>query len=282
MTDTLKNISKERFAEEFKKLFLKSPKPSVGLQLAWNLGLFENTFPEFQYMPHTLQHQKHHPEGNVWTHTLLCVDAMAELLKDSNLDDDQRFTLFLAILCHDLGKPEVTWYDGQSPNWVAHAKNHEEAGLKPTKTFLEKLNISNNIVEKVLKIVEYHLQPILLYKQNAGIGAVRRLARKLYPVTLSELLIVAKADQAGRGKPLSEVDFTFAKWIEDKAGNVILQKKPEVIVTGKDLLKLGYNPGIRLGKVINKLTELHENFNLEKEELLDYAHFIMDKEEIKL
>jgi len=298
MTDTLNTVSKERFAEEFKKLFLKSPKPSVGLQLAWDLGLFDKTFPEFRHMADTLQSPDWHPEGDVWTHTKMVVDALSELLSDSDLEDGQRFTLFLAVLCHDLGKPEVTWYDnpvlkvvkdggfksGEKVfvgGWDTFARGHEEAGLAPTKTFLEKLNVDQATTAKVLKLVEYHLKPVTLYKDKAGKGAVKRLARNLHPATLSELLWVAKADQAGRGTPVEKVDFSFAGWLESQATDLdVLEEKPAPVVNGKDLLKLGYSSGSRLGKVLKKLTELHEEFELNKEELLDYAHFIMDKPEV--
>jgi len=279
MNDTLETVSKERFVEEFRKLFLKSEKPSVGLQLAWDLGLFEKTFPEFKHLQDTLQHPEHHPEGDVWTHTKMVVDALSGLLSDSDLEDDTKFMLFLACLCHDLGKPEVTWYDLENGG-LARAYGHDEAGIKPTRSFLKRLNVDNDTTEKVVKLVENHLKPFLLYDAKAGSGAVKRLARKLHPATLSELLLVAKADKAGRGKPLHEVDFSFAEWIEAQAKDIkVLEKKPEPVVSGKDLLKLGYESGERVGKVLKKLTYLHEEFELEKEELLDYAHFIMDKPE---
>jgi len=280
--DTLNTVSKERFLDEFKKLFLKSDKPSVGLQLAWDLGLFEKTFPEFKNMADTLQHPEHHPEGDVWTHTKLAIDALSELLKnsESHLDDDTKLILYLAVLCHDLGKPETTWYDLED-NGYAKAYGHDEAGVIPTTTFLSKLNVPNEMTSKIVKLVEYHLKPFLLHKDNASAGAVKRLARKLHPATLDELIIVSKADKAGRGKPLDEVDFSFADWLLEKAkNNQVINNKPELIVTGKDLIKLGYKSGPRVGNIIKKLTQLHEDFDLSKDELLDYAHFILDKPDL--
>lgn len=267
--ESLKNLPKERYLEEFKKLFLKSEKPSIGLQIAWDLGIFKTIFPEFKDFEKTQQHPVHHPEGNLWIHTKLTADKMAKLLADSDFNFDEQFILHLAILCHDLGKPSTTeLIDGQ---WSSYG--HDEAGEQPTRKFLEAIGVSSLATEKIVKLVLYHLKPVLLYNEKSKPAAVRRLARKLYPATIKELLLVSIADKGGRG---IETDYNFADWILDRAKEYkVLEKPPEHIITGKELIALGLSPGPKMGETIKLLDDIHENFNHTKEQLMDIAKHLL-------
>jgi len=252
-------------SKEFKKLFLKSAKPSIGLQYAWDLGIFETIFPEFKDFEKTEQHPEHHPEGNLWIHTKLCQDKMADLLLDSDWNDDEKFMLHLAILCHDLGKPSTTeLIDGQIKSY-----GHDEAGEQPTRSFLEKLGVDNITTEKVVNLVVNHLKPVLLYNEKSKPRAVRRLARKLHPATIAELLVVSWVDKGGRGV---DADYSFVSWVHERAREYkVLEDKPKPIISGKELIELGIEPGVVMGKLIKHLNRLHEEENYDKEYLLNYA-----------
>ena len=74
----LEDLPKERIFPEFRKLFLQSQRPSIGLEWLRRLGLLRY-FPELQALVGVPQEQEWHPEGDVWTHTLMVVDQAARL-----------------------------------------------------------------------------------------------------------------------------------------------------------------------------------------------------------
>lgn len=77
----LDELAKERVYEEWKKLLLKSPKPSQGFELMRALGILARYFPELYALIAVPQSPKWHPEGDVWIHTMMCVDEMANLCR---------------------------------------------------------------------------------------------------------------------------------------------------------------------------------------------------------
>jgi len=84
----LEELPKERVYMEWEKLLLKAQRPSIGLELFYRLGVLRY-FPELEVLIEIPQSPKWHPEGDVWIHTLLCVDAMAKLLKNDKLIYDR-------------------------------------------------------------------------------------------------------------------------------------------------------------------------------------------------
>lgn len=265
--ETLKNLPAERFHEEFKKLLLKAEKPSIGLQLAWELGIFEHVFPEFKDLQNTEQSPLWHPEGDVWVHTKMVVDECAKLIREKNFDESTNFALMLGALCHDIGKTSTTeMRDGNLTS-----QGHSEAGVEPTLTFLERINADNETKEKVVKFVEYHLAPVMLFKDGGKKGAVRRLARKMHPSNIEELLVVCVADQRGRHPKKSPED--FVDWIMEVSVDMnVLTKPPEHVLTGKELIELGFKPGKQMGEVIHALDFLRDECNLTKEQGISLVH----------
>ncbi|MEZ0286422.1 MAG: CCA tRNA nucleotidyltransferase, partial [Candidatus Paceibacterota bacterium] len=184
MVPHLKHLSRERFVAEWQKLLLKSEVPSKGLKMAMEMGIFHETYPDFPPLAETEQDPEFHPEGDVWTHTLMVVDKGAEGIKKRGTDPEKAFTVILADLCHDLGKPATTEHiDGH-----IRALGHEAAGVEPTERFLDSIGIvgKGNIQrQKVLNLVRDHMMPHQLYKTEVehgnaiGKGAIRRLAARI-------------------------------------------------------------------------------------------------------
>ena len=117
----LEELPKERVYTEFVKLLIKSPKPSLGFELMRELGIL-CYFPELEALIGVVQSPQWHPEGDVWIHTLMCVDEMAVLLGE---DETLNLKYMFSILCHDLGKATTTTMDEDGR---IRAKGHEEAG----------------------------------------------------------------------------------------------------------------------------------------------------------
>ncbi len=103
-TEEFKTLTQRAlFLKSFKKLFLKSDKPSLGFNLLKELGILDY-FPELKALVGCIQDKEYHPEGDVWIHTLMSLDEMVKIKTGEQYRD---LYLFYAVLCHDFGKPFV-------------------------------------------------------------------------------------------------------------------------------------------------------------------------------
>jgi tRNA nucleotidyltransferase (CCA-adding enzyme) len=249
----LHEIAPDRFFEEFEKLLLKSEKPSLGLMAAKDLEIFENFFPHFLRMAETPQDKEWHPEGDVWMHTLMVVDEAAQLIRRYNRTGKEGMVIMLAALLHDVGKPEKTY---QSENGYIVSPGHESAGEEKAHAFLKKINASGDIREKVVKLVTNHMMPGSMYRANMGNtpvtdSAIRRLAARLAPATIEELVIVSNADSFGRDIELDRSQYAPGAWLLERARKIgVGETKPQKLISGKDLLPLGFKKGKPLGEMI--------------------------------
>ena len=239
-------LPRERLFEEWKKLILAGARPSRGLEFLKETRWLRY-FPELEDLVGCDQDPSWHPEGDVWTHTLKCMDVFArERLKDPWED----LVVGFAVLCHDLGKPATTTEeDGR-----IRSLQHERAGVEPTRCFLERLTNQKDLVEQVVPLVEAHLQPVLLHKAGAGDSAIRRLARKV--TRIDRLVRVARADQLGREDPDSDPAFAAGEWLLSRAEALqIRDEAPRPIVQGRHLIELGLTPGPQFGPLLNECFE---------------------------
>lgn len=139
----LDELPKERIYTEWSKLLLKSPKPSVGFELMRELGILKGYFPELYALINVPQSPQWHPEGDVWIHTMMTVDEMAHLCRESSeYDEKQKLKFLFAILCHDLGKATHTTVEEDGH---IRAIGHEEAGIAPTKSLLYRLSDAHDL-----------------------------------------------------------------------------------------------------------------------------------------
>ncbi len=242
----LEELPRERVYEEWKKLLLKSKKPSRGFELMRKLGILERYFPELQAIVGVPQSPKYHPEGDVWVHTMMALDAMAKEL-NPKLEDKQKLKFLFAILCHDLGKATHTSID---ENGDIRSIGHEYAGVEPTKKLLYRLSDEHDFIESILPLVEHHLKPSQFYHGKAKASAIRRLATK---VNIEELVVVAKADFLGRTTPESQAGIYHAgEWLLEKSSNLNVANKPlDCIMQGRDLIALGFKPSPQFKEILD-------------------------------
>ena len=254
----LTDLPKERIWGELEKLLLKARKPSIGLQWLYNLGVVDQLFPEMKALVSVPQEKEWHPEGTVDQHTLLVVDRARELIDD--LPYAKQVTVMLGALCHDFGKPATTqFFDGR---WRSHA--HDEAGVEPTISFLDKLGIYTingfDVREQVVQLVRYHLKPGEFYKvrETLGDGAFRRLARKVEPDLLYR---VSRADTLGRNAPWLPPETYFdavpQEWFIKRAKELAVETEaPKEILMGRHLLELGLKKSPQIGEIIKSVYEM--------------------------
>ncbi len=250
------DLPKERIWGEMEKMLLKAEKPSIGLQRLYDLNVVEQIFPEMKSLVGVPQEPEWHPEGNVDTHTLMVVDEARKLIDD--LPYAKKVTVMLGALCHDFGKPATTqFFDGR---WRSHA--HDEAGVEPTLSFLDKLNIHTldgyDARGQIGQLVRYHLLPGMFYKSPPGDGAFRRLARKVEPDLLYR---VAKADSLGRNPEWLPKEKWFKaeaqEWFIERVRELKIEEEaPQAILMGRHLIELGLKPSPRFKEILNAVYEM--------------------------
>src|SRR5262249_17897236 len=180
----LGELPAERVFGEMEKLLLKARRPSLGLALLREWGLLPVVAPELVPLAATPQDPEWHPEGDVWTHTLLAIDQAAPLV--DGLGTPRALAVMLGTLCHDLGKPPTT----EMREGRLRSYGHEEAGLPPTAALLDRWNVHRlhgyDVRAQVLGLVGNHLKPGQLHEDRERVsdGALRRLARRCEPALL--------------------------------------------------------------------------------------------------
>ena len=251
----LTDLPKERIWGELEKLLLKSAKPSIGLQWLYELGVVEQLFPEMKALVGVPQQVEWHPEGNVDVHTLLVVDEARKLIDD--LPYSKQVTVMLGALCHDFGKPATTQFFDEK--WRSHG--HDEAGVEPTISFLDKLGIFTldgyDVRTQIIQLVRYHLLPGMFYKSQPGDGAFRRLARK---VETDLLYRVAKADSLGRNPDWLPKEKWFKaeaqEWFIERVRDLKVEKEaPKQLLMGRHLIALGLQPSPQFKEILEAVYE---------------------------
>jgi tRNA nucleotidyltransferase (CCA-adding enzyme) len=159
--------------------------------------------------------------------------------------------LMLGAVCHDLGKPGTTaLIDGR-----VRSPDHEQAGIEPTISLLDRLNVHTcdgfDVRSQVVGLVAQHLKPGMFFKAaNVGDGAFRRLAQK---VDLELLARIARADCRGR---TGDFDCSAMDWFIARARALGVEHAPPApLLLGRQLLALGLVPGPRVGEVLKKVYE---------------------------
>lgn len=259
----LENLPKERIFEEFKKLFLKSQKPSIGLNLLKELEVLVY-FPELKALIDCIQDEEYHPEGDVWIHTLMALDELAKILNEEKIDDEYRkLYLFYGILCHDFGKPFCT----KEINGKITSYKHESLGIEPTISFLERLTNEKKFVQIVCSLVKNHLVPFQLYLADSSLKAIKRLSLK---VNIEDLCLVCLADCLGRDIKDKEKCSKAINWILEKAKELNIHQEPiKAIVQGKDLIKLGLKPSKEFKEILDFAFDLQIDLELSKEDIIN-------------
>jgi tRNA nucleotidyltransferase (CCA-adding enzyme) len=254
----LSDLPAERIWGELEKLLLQAQRPSIGFEWLHKLGAIEQLFPEIQALIEVPQDPVWHPEGDVFVHTKLVVDRARELIAE--LVYPRQVTVMLAALAHDFGKPATTEFlEGR---W--RSRGHEEAGVAPAESFLDRINVHTldgyNVRGQVVALVRDHLKPGEFYKKRdeIGDGAFRRLARRCEPDLLYR---VAKADSLGRNAEWVPRPQWYGaeaqEWFIERTRELAVeQRAPDPILLGRHLLELGLQPGPQVGEIARAVYEM--------------------------
>ena len=255
----------ERLFEEWGKLIVRGGRISRGLAFLRETG-WVRYYPELAALIGCVQDPQWHPEGDVWAHTCLCMDAFA---RERVGDPTEDLIVGLATLCHDFGKPAATVFrDGH-----VRAPGHDVAGREPTLSFLRRLTQETRVLREVPPLVENHMLPFALWKSRAGDAAVRRLALRVGRI--DRLIRVASADRkgclagqapAGAGEEL--------RWLAAAADRLrIADAAPKPILQGRDLIAAGLKPSPRFSVLLSQCFRAQiEGAFSDREGALRYLH----------
>lgn len=271
----LKTQSAQRRLGEWAKLLLKAKRPSIGLTLMRELGMTELHYPQLHALIGVPQDPEWHPEGDVWIHTLMVVDAAAQIIRREagTLSKDEQLAVMMGVVCHDFGKPETTEEEGGH----IRSRGHEEKGVEPTKAFLKGLRAPHALVDAAAVIAGQHLKPGVFYRAHQA-GALnekqyrnilRKLVKNLGTVSWRVLLAASEADFRGRDLPGVATDAylpgeLFAHTVEAH-GLDREAKKP--LLQGRDLEAIfDLEPGRQMGTLIRYVEKMRDEGQIETKE----------------
>ena len=222
-------VSAERIREELVKIFTHANRVR-GFDLLDRSGLLRVVLPEIENLKGCEQPPQFHPEGDVFVHTR----AMLELLPP-----DAPADLVLAVLFHDIGKPPTFRYHADEDR--IRFNGHDRVGADMTETLMERLRFSRAETDRVVEAVRQHM--VFKDVQNMRTAKLKRfMAREGFGTEIE----LHRVDCQSSHGALDNYDFLRAK-AEEFANEPLI---PPPLVTGRDLMALGWKPGPQFGPVL--------------------------------
>jgi len=219
-----------------------------------------------------IQAELHHPEKDVFIHTMLALDS----IKD---DENASLELVLAILLHDIGKPQTRSFESETE---IHFYEHEKVGSEIAEVILKRLKFTTKIIEKVKWLTFNHMR-VHHFSEMKKSKKVALIEHEYF----SDLLKLEIADIIGssgygekiKSPELIETDYRVVYEIDNfvRDYNIEKENRPALrqkLVTGYDIMNLGVSPkeGIKIGQILEKVNEaVIEGLVNNKEEALRYA-----------
>ena len=266
----LSHVSRERVRDELVRI-LNSNQPMNALVLAQQLGILEFIAPDLIRGVGVDQNQAH--SYDVFGHLMRTMQHAA--------DKNWSFDIRLAGLFHDVSKPETRRWSKEKNDWTFHG--HEVVGSRVTRKALEDLRFSRETIEKVVKLVRWHM--FFSDPDQITLSAVRRMITNVGEENIWDLLNLRICDRIGTGRP-KEQPFRFRKYkamveqaLRDPISVAMLKTDGTHIME-----KFHMKPGPKIGYVLNALLEeVLDDASLNTEEYLDRkAGVLLEMPEDKL
>jgi poly(A) polymerase len=212
-------ISAERIREELLRILTEGG-ARRGLELLDRSGLLAEILPEVKAMQGVEQPPQYHPEGDVWTHTLLMFDKLGTTPTP---------TLAMGVLLHDVGKP-VTFRLAERIRFDGHV----EAGMEIAKRILARLKFSRRDCDQIVALIEHHMR----FKdvQRMRDSTLKRFLRLPY---FDEHLELHRVDCLSSHGLLDNWNLMRGKMESLPAEEL----RPERLLNGRDLISAGFEPG---------------------------------------
>jgi poly(A) polymerase len=230
MAPAIHRIAPERVRDELTRILTEGG-ARRGVELLDSSGLLHELLPEVERLKGVPQPPDYHPEGDVWIHTLLVLDAVGPCTPE----------LGWAALLHDVGKPATMTVTDR-----IRFHGHGELGARMARAILTRLRASNELIETVASHVAAHMR--FQDAPKMGEAAFRRFLRL---PRFDELLKLHEADRRGSRMDLRTVEAVRQRRAALTAADI----HPRPLVNGRDLMALGYPEGPALGEMLKALEE---------------------------
>ena len=226
----IKVVSAERIRDELIKIFT-GPRPAFGLDLLSQSGLLKAILPEVEAMKGVEQPPEFHPEGDVYIHTRM----LLEFLKN------QDKVLAFGSLLHDVGKPPTKTISDR-----IRFNNHQNVGARMSEDILRRLRFSNHEIEDIVSCVQNHMT-----FKDVRMMREAKLKRFMARPTFEIELEMHRIDCLSSHGMLDNWTFLKEKYAEFNKE----EPRPKPILTGNDLIKMGYPPGPKFKEILTAVED---------------------------
>lgn len=224
-------ISWERIGDEITRILTEGG-AQRGFELLDRSGLLGIILPEIIAMKGTAQSPDYHPEGDVFTHTLLLLSHLHSPTE----------TLAYGCLLHDVAKPLCIRRDGDRITFYGHT----EQGAELAEVILKRLKRGRAVWERVGYLVRNHLRHV-----QAPQMRLSTLKRFLREDGIEELLELARIDALS-----SNGDLSYYRFCQERRGALKQEEiRPEPLVRGGDLIELGFKPGPQFKEILRQVED---------------------------
>jgi poly(A) polymerase len=249
LASTVKQISWERIGEEITRILTEGG-AKRGFELLDRTGLLKILLPEIEAMKGVEQSPDYHPEGDVFTHTMLTL---------SHLDSPTE-TLAYGCLLHDVAKPVCIRRDEHRLTFYGHT----EKGAEMAEELLKRLKRSRATWERVAYLVRNHLRHV-----QAPQMRLSTLKRFLGEDGIEELLELTRIDALSANGDLQHYRFCKQKLTELEEEEI----HPEPLLRGRDLIAMGFSPGPTFHIILKQVEEAQLGGELSsREEAMGWVH----------
>jgi len=235
LTENMQHISAERIKDELVKIIL-SDNPSEGIEMLHETVLLNFVIPELE-KGFGIAQNRHHIH-TIYKHCVLALKFCPS----------KKLEVRLASLLHDIAKPQTKRGEGEFATFY----NHDHVGARVARKILQRLKFSNEIIEKVVLLVDNHM--FYYNPEEVGDASVRRLIKKVGLENMKDLIDVRIADRLGSGTPKAKpYKLRHLEYMIDKLSNDAVSVKM-LKINGNDLMKdLGLKPGPKIGAILDVL-----------------------------
>jgi len=230
LAPSVQYISGERVRDELNHMFT-ADMPSRAVRMLDECGILEWILPEVVAMKGVEQGALHHPEGDVFVHTLLALD----------MHEPKSVPLAWAVLLHDVAKP-VTFWRWEDGGISFH--EHEKIGAEMAGVIMNRLRFSREDIETVQTLISRHMMFLSVTKMRRS-----TLRRFIGSPTIQLDLALHRADCMGSTRKLDYYEFVRKALAEYVERNEHPVTKP--LITGDDLIRLGIKPSPALGSILH-------------------------------
>ena len=245
-------VSAERLRDELTKLLTEGA-GRRGFDLLDQTGLLAEALPEVAAMKDVQQPPQYHPEGDVWTHTLLMIEGLPAGCSP---------TLAWGVLLHDVGKPPTFRSIAETGDRIRF-DGHVDVGVSMAEQICRRFRFSNDDTQQILALIANHMKFKDVEQMRAS--TLKRFVR--LPV-FEEHLQLHRLDCLSSHRRLDAYNFVRRVLQETPAERI----HPPRLLTGDDLSSMGYRPGPVFSDILRSLEDAQLEGEIEtREEAREYV-----------